>query len=89
MTIRASELLGAAVVDRQGRRLGRINDFLLDGPRSTSLCYALVDVQQEPGGDVRTVAIPWSVLQPDGADRRLVLDVSHHALSRLRNFGQP
>ena len=66
MTLRTSQLLGAAVVDRQGRHLGRISDLLLDGPRPTSVSYALVEVAQHQGNETRTVAIPWSVLQPNG-----------------------
>lgn len=89
MTIRTSDVLGATVVDRQGRRLGRVTDLLLDGPRPTSICYALVDIERQPGGDTRTVAVPWSVLQPDGGDRRLVLDASRESLRRLRSFGSP
>lgn len=90
MTIRASELLGAAVIDRQGRRLGRIDDLLLlDEPRPTSVCYALVELERAPDQDTRTVAVPWSVLQTDGDDRHLVLDASPDSLGRLKRYRKP
>lgn len=88
MTIRASTLLGAAVVDREGRHLGTIRDLILDAPRPANICYALVDVEQSPGEGRRTVAIPWSVLQPNGGEQPLVLGVSRDALRRLKGLGQ-
>ncbi len=88
MTLRISHLLGAAVVDRQGDTLGRISDLLVDGTQRTSLCYALVDIHR-PGGDTRTVAVPWSILETRQPDRRVVLDVSPACLDRLRAFTAP
>jgi sporulation protein YlmC with PRC-barrel domain len=89
MTIRASALLGATVVDRHDRRLGTLSDLLLDEPRPGRVCYALIDVDAATDGDGRTVAVPWSVLQPDGSHRRLVLDVSRGALRRMSHFRGP
>ncbi|MEJ2514138.1 MAG: PRC-barrel domain-containing protein [Gammaproteobacteria bacterium] len=88
MTLRISQLLGAPVVDGQGEPLGRITDLLVDGPQPASLCYALVDIDRH-GGDTRTVAVPWSILQPRPPDRQVVLDVSAAALDRLRDFTPP
>lgn len=89
MTIRASNLLGAAVVDRHGRRLGQVSDLLLDDPNPASICYALVDIEHSSEQAGRTVAVPWSVLQPSGVARQLVLGVSFGALRQLRGLGGP
>jgi hypothetical protein len=35
------------------------------------------------------VAVPWSVLQAEGSEDRLVLDVSRSALGQLRDLGRP
>jgi sporulation protein YlmC with PRC-barrel domain len=88
MTIRASTLLGAAIVDREGRRLGKIRDLILDAPRPANICYALVDLEQTPDEAERTVAVPWSVLQPSGDQRPLVLGVSREALRRLKGLAR-
>lgn len=86
MTIRASKLLGATVVDRHGHRLGQVSDLLLDDPDPANICYALVDIERAPDEAARTVAVPWSVLQPGGSARQLVLGVSRDALRQLRGL---
>lgn len=88
MTMRASEFIGATVVDRQGRRLGKVCDLLLDDPVPANVCYALVDVEHASDQPVRTVAVPWSVLQPGRTGQPLVLDVSRDALYRLRGVAR-
>jgi hypothetical protein len=86
MTLRASTLLGAEVVDRQGRPLGKVSDFILDAAGPPTICYALVDLRRPPDeGDI-TVAVPWSVLYPDGKAGRLVLGVSPTALHGLKEL---
>jgi hypothetical protein len=85
MTLRASRLIGAAVVDRQGRRLGRVSDLLLETPGPANPCYALVDLGPPAHARERTVAVPWSVLEPDEERGALVLEVSSDALGRLRS----
>lgn len=87
MTMYASELLGSAVVDREGDRVGRIEDFILDVPGSASICYALVQVEQPTEPHRRMVAIPWSLLEHHSRSR-LVLGISRHTLGRLKNFGK-
>lgn len=89
MTIRASALLGAPVVNRQDCRLGVLSDLLLDDPGPARICYALIEVEEPLQRGERTVAVPWSVLRPDGLNDRLILDVSRDALQRLRNVREP
>jgi sporulation protein YlmC with PRC-barrel domain len=89
MTLRASKVLGAMVVDRQGERLGEVSDLLIEAP--ANICYALVNIGRpaDGGGGERTVAVPWSVLQAEESEDRLVLDVSRRALGQLRDLGRP
>lgn len=84
MTMRASEFIGAAVVDRHGRRLGQVSDLLLDHPDPATICYALVDIAQPAQGGQRTVAVPWSLVQTGRSGEPLVLGVSRDAMQGLR-----
>lgn len=88
MTIRASALLGASVVDRRDCRLGKLSDLLLDEAGPAGICYALIDMDPRQHGGGRTVAVPWSVLRPIDADRRLLLDVSSAALRQLKDVSR-
>jgi sporulation protein YlmC with PRC-barrel domain len=89
MTIRASQLLEAEVVDRQGQRLGKVSDLLIEDPGPANICYALVEIEPPPASGERTVAVPWSVLRPGGHEHQLRLDVSRAALGRLKDLGRP
>lgn len=82
--MRATELIGAPVVDPQGRQLGEVSDLLLDDPVPTAVCYALVDIAPAAPPGPRTVAVPFSLLRPGRAGQPLVLGVSRDALHRLR-----
>jgi sporulation protein YlmC with PRC-barrel domain len=82
--MRASDFIGAAVVDRDGRQLGRVSDLILDEPLPVTICYALVDMTHAPDAGQRTVAVPWSLLRPERAGQPLTLGVSRDALQRLR-----
>jgi sporulation protein YlmC with PRC-barrel domain len=84
MTLRASQLMGAAVVDRQGAPLGKVSDLLIDDSPAASVAYALVELELAPAEGDRTVAVPWSVLR-NGHEQRVVLDISVDALARLEN----
>jgi sporulation protein YlmC with PRC-barrel domain len=84
MTLRVSQLMGAAVVDRQGAPLGKVSDLLIDDSPAASVAYALVELEHGAAGGERTVAVPWSVLR-NGHEHRVVLDVSVEALAQLEN----
>lgn len=89
MTTRASQLLGATVVDPQGRELGHISDLLLDHASRASISYALVAL--DPPAGVRSphvVAVPWSLMRSSGQERRLVLGASRETLGRMRGHQQ-
>lgn len=85
MTIRASKLLGRAVVDRQGEIIGRLTDLLFEGRYPAGLCYALIDINRAADESSYTVAVPWDLLDFADPGRRVVIGVSRQALHRLRN----
>ncbi|HRP35549.1 MAG TPA: PRC-barrel domain-containing protein [Gammaproteobacteria bacterium] len=82
--MRASEFIGAMIVGRDGRQLGRVSDLLLDELDAATICYALVEVARPAQGGQRTVAVPWSLLRPARAGEPLVLGVSRETLQGLR-----
>jgi sporulation protein YlmC with PRC-barrel domain len=89
MTTRASKLLGATVVDPNGRQLGRIADLLIDQASLASVCYALVALEPQAGAaGPHVVAVPWSLLRSGGEERRMVLDASGETLRRMRSLEQ-
>jgi hypothetical protein len=80
--------MGAVVIDRHGRRLGRVSDLLLAKTGLASPCYALVDLESPAHSRPRTVAVPWSLLERDEARDVLRLDVSRETLARLHAVDQ-
>jgi sporulation protein YlmC with PRC-barrel domain len=86
MTTRASRVLGAAVVDPHGQRLGTIADLLLDPPPPATVSYALVKLARTPDQAQHTVAVPWSLLHPGDKERQLVLGASRETLRRMRSL---
>lgn len=86
MTIRASKLLGHVVVDRHGKRIGRLTDLLFEGRYPAGLCYALIDIDHAADETSHTVAVPWDLLESADPGSRAVVGVSRQALHRLRNI---
>jgi sporulation protein YlmC with PRC-barrel domain len=90
MTLRASELIGRRVCDRDGRPVGRIADLMLDAGTPGSLSYALILLSPADGDEsARLVALPWSLLAPSRLGRArpdvpLNLQVTRDALKGLR-----
>ena len=90
MTLRASELIGRQVCDRDGRPVGRVADLILDAGTPGALSYALILLSPVDGEEsARLVALPWSLLAPSHSGRRgrdapLDLQVTRDALKGLR-----
>jgi sporulation protein YlmC with PRC-barrel domain len=90
MTLRASELIGRRVCDRDGRPVGRIADLMLDAGTPGSLSYALIRLSPVDGDEsARLVALPWSLLTTSrigraGSEAPLSLQVTRDALQVLR-----
>lgn len=82
--MRASELIGTAVVDRNGQRVGQVTDLLLEDTAPRSICYALLTISNAPAAGQHSVAVPWALLEPANGGKQLTLAVSRDALRHLR-----
>jgi len=60
----AHELLGAEVVDSEGKRVGELKDMMLD-LRVTRIAYGVVALDHAPDWSERLVAVPWNVMHID------------------------
>jgi sporulation protein YlmC with PRC-barrel domain len=61
----ADALLGADVVDRDGARIGELQDMMLD-LRVAQVAYGIVALDRPPEWSERLVAVPWNVMHIDG-----------------------
>jgi sporulation protein YlmC with PRC-barrel domain len=57
----AQDLLGAEVVDSEGKRVGELKDLMLD-LRVARIAYGVVALDHAPDWSERLVAIPWNVM---------------------------
>jgi sporulation protein YlmC with PRC-barrel domain len=60
--VRADQLIGTAVLDPQGDKIGKVDDLLLD-PRGSSVTHAVVARGGFLGMGVKRHAVPWQDLQ--------------------------
>ena len=86
---RASKVIGADVMDAQGRKIGDIKDVVFD-PARGQVAYAVVGFGGVMGLGTRYYAIPWNVMHQSGGptDRfvvNLTRDQMHNAPSFERN----
>lgn len=78
---RASELIGAAVVDERNRRIGTIADLVV-GP-GERVAYAVVATGGFLGIGDRTVAVPFERFKVAGAERLMLPGATPAALAEL------
>lgn len=69
-----AKLTKCPVVDMRGKRLGNIEDIMVD-TRTGCARYAVLAVGGVFGFGRRRYAVPWSALSPDAQSNRCVLDV--------------
>ena len=83
---RASRVMGADVVDPQGRKIGDIKDVVFDPVRG-QIAYAVVGFGGLMGMGTRYYPVPWAVLhQPYGAGDRFTLDMTREQLRNAPSF---
>jgi sporulation protein YlmC with PRC-barrel domain len=83
----SSDLVGRALYDRGGRKLGEITDILVDRNRRLSAVVATFDLGSEIRG--KSVGIPFDALQRSSADRqdvRLIVDIDEASLRGAKAF---
>ena len=61
----ADDMLGTEVVDRDGARIGELQDMMLD-LRVADVAYGIVALDRPPEWSERLVAVPWNVMHIDG-----------------------
>jgi sporulation protein YlmC with PRC-barrel domain len=81
--IRADRLIGEAVRDQRGERIGRINDLALN-IEDDKIAYAVVTRGGVWGIGGEDVMVPWDQLQPDPAQR--VVRMSEAQLQQARRI---
>lgn len=82
---RASKLIGADVIDTQGKKIGDVKDVVLDKSRG-QVAYAVVSFGGALGLGSKYFAIPWKSLQPNPDNDKLVLNVDREKLKNAPGF---
>lgn len=82
---RASKLIGADVIDTQGKKIGDVKDVVLDKSRG-QVAYAVVSFGGTLGLGSKYFAIPWKSLQPNPDNNKLVLNVDREKLKNAPGF---
>lgn len=81
---RASKVIGTDVVNAQGKKIGDIEDVVLDRTRG-QVAYAVVSFGGVMGVGSKYFAIPWKSLQA-GVNDKYVLNVDPEKLKRAQGF---
>lgn len=82
--INAKKLFDFDVVDNNGKKLGDIEDLVLN--QDNKVAYALVSVGGLLGIGDKLVAVPYDSLVINKADEKILLDVTKEQLERAPAF---
>jgi sporulation protein YlmC with PRC-barrel domain len=82
--ISMDRLIGMDVENRQGQRLGQINDAAVK--RDGDVAYVVISRGGFLGIGGQLVAIPWDRLNVEPAQERVILDVTEEQFERARAF---
>lgn len=81
----SSTLTGDQVVDREGQKLGTLKDMMLDVSEG-KVAYAVLARGGFGGMGEKLFAVPWRMLEVDGENKRLLLDVAPEVLDDSPGF---
>ncbi|MGZ9030946.1 MAG: PRC-barrel domain-containing protein [Burkholderiaceae bacterium] len=81
---RASKIMGMDVVNRQGEKVGDIEDIVLD--RNGSVAYAIVSTGGFLGVGDKLHAVPWRSLEANAGTGQFTLDVDKEKLGKAPGF---
>lgn len=81
----SSTLTGDQVVDREGEKLGTLKDIMLDLSEG-KVAYAVLARGGFGGMGEKLFAVPWTMLEVDGENKRLLLDASSEMLDDSPGF---
>lgn len=76
---RASDLAGLAVVRDDGRRIGEVEDLVIDDAAGR-IEYALLDLAGTIGAGGRKALVPWEAVRLNLADRTLSVEADEEAI---------
>lgn len=81
----SSTLTGDPIVDAEGDKLGTLKEIMLD-LTDGRVAYAVLARGGFGGMGEKLFAVPWSMLQVDGDNKRLILDVDAEVLEDSPGF---
>jgi sporulation protein YlmC with PRC-barrel domain len=77
--IRAKKVIGTKVMDRQGKKIGEIEDIVLD-KQSNNIMFAVVSFGGFLGMAEKYHPLPWATLDYDENDNGYVVDATEDQL---------
>lgn len=80
-----STLSGDQIVDRDGDKLGTLKDLMID-LSDGHVAYAVLARGGFGGMGEKLFAVPWKMLEVDGENRRLVVNISGDVLDDSLGF---
>lgn len=83
-THRASKIIGMDVVNRQGQKVGDVEDIVLD--RNGNVAYAVVSTGGFLGVGDKLHAVPWRSLEANAVTGQFLLDVDKETLAKAPGF---
>jgi sporulation protein YlmC with PRC-barrel domain len=81
----SSTLIGDDIVGRDEEKLGSLKDIMMD-IESGTVAYAVLSRGGFGGMGEKLFAVPWSLLEVDGDNERLLLDVDEEVLDDSPGF---
>lgn len=81
----ANALIGDAIVNPAGEKLGDLKDIVFDTARG-EIVYAVMASGGVLGVGEKLFAVPWSALRMEGDNQNLVLDASPDRLKSATGF---
>lgn len=84
-TLSASTLMNEPVYNRQGEKIGKIEDYMLDLDKGC-VEYAVLSFGGFLGIGSKLFAIPWNAMQLDTENEAWILDVSEERLRQAPGF---
>lgn len=85
-THRASKIIGMDVVNREGEKVGDVEDIVLD--QKGNVTYAVVSTGGFLGVGDKLHAVPWRSLQTNTGTDKFLLDVDREKLRKAPGFDQ-
>jgi sporulation protein YlmC with PRC-barrel domain len=83
--LKASQVIGFNVKNRQGEELGQIEELMID-PQDGRIAYAVLSVGGFLGMGDKLFAVPWEALTPMPEEQTFNLDVNKEKLAQAPGF---